>query len=100
MMDAEWSASRSGTTSGQADFLCLYQWKARGMNIPIRQYWNLLVSYLKPQWPLALLLGVLILGNIGLQLVNPQIMRGFIDSTQAGDETDVLWRSARVLSTS
>ena len=63
------------------------------MNIPIRQYWNLLVNYLKPQWPIALLLAVLILGNIGLQLVNPQIMRGFIDATQTGGETDILWQS-------
>jgi ABC-type multidrug transport system fused ATPase/permease subunit len=64
------------------------------VKIPIRQYWNLLVSYLKPQWPVALLLAVLILCNIGLQLVNPQIMRTFIDTTQAGGETDVLWQSA------
>ncbi|MBN1935640.1 MAG: ABC transporter ATP-binding protein [Anaerolineae bacterium] len=63
------------------------------MNIPIRQYWNLLINYLKPQWPIALLLAVLILGNIGLQLVNPQIMRGFIDATQTGGETDILWQS-------
>ena len=56
------------------------------MKIPIRQYWNLLVSYLKPQWPVALVLAALILCNIGLQLVNPQIMRTFIDTTQAGGE--------------
>jgi ATP-binding cassette subfamily B protein len=63
------------------------------VKIPIRQYWDLLISYLKPQWPIALLLAVLILSNIGLQLVNPQIMRNFIDTTQAGSETDILWRS-------
>jgi ATP-binding cassette subfamily B protein len=63
------------------------------VKIPIRQYWSLLVNYLKPQWPVALLLAVLILSNIGLQLVNPQIMRGFIDATQSGGETDILWQS-------
>jgi ATP-binding cassette subfamily B protein len=50
------------------------------MKIPLKQYWNLLINYLKPQWPMALLLAVLILSNIGLQLVNPQIMRQFIDT--------------------
>jgi ATP-binding cassette subfamily B protein len=64
------------------------------VKIPIRQYWNLLVSYLKPQWLVVLLLAVLILSNIGLQLVNPQIMRKFVDATQVGGETDVLWQSA------
>jgi ABC-type multidrug transport system fused ATPase/permease subunit len=64
------------------------------VKIPIRQYWNLLIGYLKPQWPAALLLGVLVLSSIGLQLVNPQIMRRFIDTTQAGGATDVLWQSA------
>lgn len=42
------------------------------MKIPIRQCWNLLVDYLKRQWSLALLLTLLLLSNIGLQLVNPQ----------------------------
>ena len=64
------------------------------MKIPIKQYWNLLLNYLKPQWPLALLLTVLLFGNIGLQLVNPQIMRSFIDTTQTDGETDTLWQSA------
>jgi ATP-binding cassette subfamily B protein len=50
------------------------------MKIPLKQYWSLLINYLKPQWPMALLLAVLILSNIGLQLVNPQIMRQFIDT--------------------
>ena len=52
------------------------------MKIPFREYWNLLVSYLKPQWRLAALLAVLLFSNIGLQLVNPQIMRSFIDTAE------------------
>lgn len=50
------------------------------MKIPLKQYWSLLINYLKPQRPMALLLAALILSNIGLQLVNPQIMRQFIDT--------------------
>lgn len=52
--------------------------------IPLKQYWTLLRSYLKPQWPRASLLAVLLLARIGLQLVNPQIMRFFIDTAMAG----------------
>ncbi len=54
------------------------------MHIPLRQYWELLLVYLRPQWRRVLLLGALILGNIGLQLVNPQIVRRFIDAAQTG----------------
>jgi ATP-binding cassette subfamily B protein len=64
------------------------------IKIPLKQYWNLLVQYLEPQWRMALLLALLILGNIGLQLVNPQILRGFIDSAQAGRAADTLWQPA------
>ncbi len=62
--------------------------------IPLKQYWELLVSYLAPQWPMALLLAVLLLSNIGLQLVNPQIMRSFIDTAKSGGAADTLWQSA------
>jgi ATP-binding cassette subfamily B protein/ATP-binding cassette subfamily C protein len=40
----------------------------------------LLVSYLGPQWPRVTLLAGLLLGSIGLQLYNPQVMRRFIDT--------------------
>ncbi|MBN1582862.1 MAG: ABC transporter ATP-binding protein, partial [Anaerolineae bacterium] len=50
------------------------------MKIPVRQYWDLLVDYLRPQWPKVLVLTVLLLGGIGLQLINPQVMRRFIDT--------------------
>jgi ATP-binding cassette subfamily B protein len=64
------------------------------MRIPLKQYWKLLVKYLRSQWPMAILLAALILGSIGLRLVNPQIMRRFIDAAQTGSGTDTLWRSA------
>jgi ABC-type multidrug transport system fused ATPase/permease subunit len=50
------------------------------MSIPIRQYWNLLVDYLRPQRRRALLLAVLLCSSIALQLINPQILRYFIDA--------------------
>ena len=64
------------------------------IKIPLRQYWNLLVRYLKHQRKMALFLAVLLLSNIGLQLVNPQIMRRFIDTAREGNATGVLWQSA------
>ena len=64
------------------------------MKIPLGQYWNLLVRYLQSQWSLSLLLAVLLFSNIGFQLVNPQIMRGFIDAAKASGPADTLWQPA------
>ena len=66
------------------------------MNIPFKQYWELLRKYLRPQWKVALLLAVLLLGNIALQLVNPQIIRAFLDAAQAGAATETLLRAALI----
>jgi ATP-binding cassette subfamily B protein len=63
-------------------------------NIPLKQYWTLLQKYLRPQWKISLVLAVLLLGNIALQLVNPQIIRGFIDAAQAGTATETLAKAA------
>ncbi len=60
------------------------------MKVPLREYWVLLRSYLKPQWRWVLLLAVLILGGIGLQLLTPQILRFFIDAALEGATTRVL----------
>jgi len=54
------------------------------MNIPLKRYWTLLVDYVRPQWPRVVLLAVLLLGQIGLQLVSPQFLRRFIDRAMAG----------------
>jgi ABC-type multidrug transport system fused ATPase/permease subunit len=50
----------------------------------------LLKTYLRPEWPRAVLLGLLLFGGIGLQLANPQIARAFIDHAQAGETLDRL----------
>jgi ABC-type multidrug transport system fused ATPase/permease subunit len=47
------------------------------------RYWSLLVTYLRPLWKRVVLLAVLLSASIGLQLVNPQVIRYFIDTTQA-----------------
>jgi len=64
------------------------------VKIPLKQYWDLLVGYLRPQWRMAALLAVLLFSGIGLQLINPQIMRSFIDAAKTGTGMDTLWRSA------
>lgn len=64
------------------------------MNLPIKQYWNLLIKYLRPQSPTVALLSALLLGSIGLQLVNPQIMRSFLDLAQTGGTTQQMIRAA------
>ncbi|MDQ2807253.1 MAG: ABC transporter ATP-binding protein/permease [Chloroflexota bacterium] len=57
-------------------------------------YFGLLGTYLRPQRGrvsgLALLLG----GSIALQLINPQVIRYFIDSTQAGGPPSALLTAA------
>ncbi|MDQ5851229.1 MAG: ABC transporter ATP-binding protein/permease [Chloroflexota bacterium] len=54
------------------------------MRMPLKRYQALLITYLKPQRFRVLSLAVLLLSSIGLQLVNPQILRAFIDSATAG----------------
>jgi ABC-type multidrug transport system fused ATPase/permease subunit len=60
------------------------------MNIPLREYWLLLAKYLKPQWRWAALLAVLLFAVIGLRVVNPQIIRVFLDAAQAGADLQPL----------
>ncbi|MGD9405774.1 MAG: ABC transporter ATP-binding protein, partial [Anaerolineae bacterium] len=61
------------------------------MNVPLRQYINLLVRYLASERLAALGLALLLLASIALQLVNPQILRAFLDTAQAqGSPTTLL----------
>jgi ATP-binding cassette subfamily B protein len=50
----------------------------------LKAYFDLLSTYLKPQWPRVLLLAILLFASIGLQLVNPQIIRYVLDTAEAG----------------
>lgn len=58
--------------------------------IPVRSYFRLLKDYLRPQRARVVLLGALLVGVIGLQLLNPQLIKVFIDDAIDGGDTGVL----------
>ncbi|HEU5328844.1 MAG TPA: ABC transporter ATP-binding protein [Thermomicrobiales bacterium] len=61
------------------------------LDTPYRQLYR---AYLLPRWPRLALLAALLLGITGLELLNPQIVRYFIDTAQAGGAVSVLVRAA------
>jgi ATP-binding cassette subfamily B protein len=54
------------------------------MKIPIKEYIILLYKYLKPYRKKVMVLMMLLTASVGLQLINPQIVRYFIDSAKGG----------------
>ncbi len=64
------------------------------MELSLRRYWDLLAQYLTPLRGKVIVLAALIFTNIGLQLVNPQIIRYFIDTASATTETGPLYLAA------
>jgi ATP-binding cassette subfamily B protein len=64
------------------------------VTVPLKQYASLLVDYLRPQKGAAALLAALLLGGIGLQLVNPQVVRYFLDTAETGNGLDRLFGAA------
>ncbi len=64
------------------------------MNLPLGHYWHLLRSYLLAQGARVALLAVLLFGGIALQLLNPQVLRSFIDTAQSGRPLNTLFVSA------
>jgi ATP-binding cassette, subfamily B, bacterial len=54
------------------------------MQIPLKQYTSLLAHYLKPQQRRVVGLAIALLGSIGLQILNPQILGYFIDTAVSG----------------
>jgi ATP-binding cassette subfamily B protein len=60
----------------------------------LRPYWDLLITYLRPQRGKALLLAALLLASIVLQLANPQILRRFIDMARHGGAPAALTETA------
>src|SRR5688572_25783319 len=56
------------------------------MKIPLKGYSSLLGIYLRPQWRKVTILAIMVLSGIGLQLLNPQIVRYFIDTALAQGE--------------
>ncbi|MCX6048755.1 MAG: ABC transporter ATP-binding protein [Chloroflexi bacterium] len=66
------------------------------MSVSQTSYRSILVTYLRPQWRKVLLLTGLLLLNIVLQLVNPQIVGQFIDAARAGATSATLTQLALV----
>ena len=60
------------------------------MKIPFEQYWELLAKHIQPQRRRFSLLAVLLLTGIGLRVVNPQIVRFFIDTAMSGGNVETL----------
>ena len=60
----------------------------------VQLYTRLLTRYLRPQLGQTLLLLFVLCANILLQLINPLIMRRFLDSALAGDSMELLTRLA------
>jgi len=65
-----------------------------GMNIPLRQYAALLRNYLSDQRASILWLSVLLVAGLAMQLINPQLIRYFIDSAQGAASERALWIAA------
>ncbi len=64
------------------------------MKIGLEQFWNLLIDYLKPQKGRVAKFAIALLASIGLQLLNPQILRNFIDTSVAGGSVQNLFSAA------
>jgi len=64
------------------------------MRVPVREYLGLLSRYLRSQRKWVVLLGALILATIGLRLINPQILRSFIDAATGESDGGSLPRLA------
>lgn len=62
--------------------------------LPVRQYIGLLRRYLRSQRASIAGLAVLLVAGLALQLVNPQLIRYFIDSAQEAGSERALWIAA------
>ena len=58
--------------------------------IPVRAYFSLLTNYLKPLRPRVVLLSFVLFATIGLQLLNPQLIKQFIDGAIDGRNASAL----------
>ncbi len=57
---------------------------SRAVQPSLTSYTSLFLTYLGPQWRRVTLMAALIFTGIGLQLINPQILRFFIDAFTSG----------------
>jgi ABC-type multidrug transport system fused ATPase/permease subunit len=60
------------------------------MKLPLAEFWLLLRQYLLPQGSRVAWMSLFLLLGIGLQVVNPQITKLFVDATrESGDTTNL-----------
>ncbi|HEY8744040.1 MAG TPA: ABC transporter ATP-binding protein [Chloroflexota bacterium] len=64
------------------------------MSISLARRRSLLFTYLRPQLARVAILAALLLSSIALQLVNPQVLRAFLDAAKAGGTLGFLTRVA------
>ena len=62
--------------------------------IPVRAYFRRLTNYLRPLRPRVVLLSFVLLSTIALQLVNPQLIKRFIDGAIDGRDASGLGMDA------
>lgn len=67
------------------------------MTYSYQRYWRFLLQYVRPLRSKVLLLALLIFASIGLQLLNPQIIRYFIDTALAAGTGAVTATTANLL---
>ncbi|MEO2002922.1 MAG: ABC transporter ATP-binding protein, partial [Candidatus Poribacteria bacterium] len=66
-------------------------------SVETQRYRALIAEYLRPQWRKVVLLSVLLLAGVGLNLLHPQIVRGFIDQARAGADVRSLVTAGCIL---
>src|SRR5689334_17067591 len=66
------------------------------MSLSTASHWSLLTTYLGPQWRRAAALAALLFASIALQLLNPQVIRFFIDTAQSGAADRTLLLAAAI----
>jgi ATP-binding cassette subfamily B protein/ATP-binding cassette subfamily C protein len=64
------------------------------MSLPFKAYWDLLSEHIRPQRGRFAALILLLFSSIGLRIINPQIMRLFIDDALAGKPLAALTTTA------
>jgi ABC-type multidrug transport system fused ATPase/permease subunit len=71
------------------------------MELPIRRYGDLMFEYLYPLRRKVILLAGLIFATLALQLINPQIIRSFIDTAvSTSNSQPLIWAGVIFLATS
>ena len=70
---------------------CSTSWPTPGKAVmKPADYARLLRRYLRPQWRRVAVLAALLVGGLAVQLVNPQIIRYFLDTVQSGGSQQLL----------